>query len=462
MLLLPTLKNKRWIHLLLLSLLYVSFYFWIGVIVVGDTAFYISGSVRVSPLYPLLLRTFRAVFSEEHVYTAVVIFQELLLAYAIFSLTAYLDVRFKTGVFWNMAATGLLVFLLYVMRPLFVGRRTEFFFCNAIMTEGITYPLYLLFFKYLFAAVDEHAPKRLIPAAVLSFLLTSTRGQLFFLPLVLLAALPAACKTRTGGAETPKKRIIFRALAVAGVYAALTFAFSIGYHYLSTGAPTSTTMGKEVLLTAAVYNSDSEDLAALPPDSEARAILGTALEQSEAAGYTYRFASGGLFARYRHYEDNYDLVRIKLLNAVSAYYGTSDETVMAGAMRRMSQSLPALLLRVRSQYLATAMRNLIAGLARAVSQMSRFGLLVAAGVYACCFVCVFGSFKFARERYHSARVFLLLALLAALLNALFCCFGVFALSRYSYYNFPLIYLGLMLFFRQVLLDVIAALRRRKA
>jgi len=180
MLILPSLKNRRWLRLLLLAAIYISFYFWIGVIIVGDTHAYVTGSVRVSPLYPLLLGLFRAVFTEAYYFTAVVIFQELLLAWAIFSLTEFLDVRFSLGFVWKTLAAGLLVFLMYLLWLITAGRQTECFFCNAIMTEGIAYPLYLLCFKYVFAAVDARRPKYLLTAAALSFLLTNTRSTAVF------------------------------------------------------------------------------------------------------------------------------------------------------------------------------------------------------------------------------------------------------------------------------------------
>ena len=64
MLMLPRFDQKRSFYLVILCAFYLSFSLSIGVIWAGDSLWYLSGSMRVSPLYPLILKLLRLLFSE--------------------------------------------------------------------------------------------------------------------------------------------------------------------------------------------------------------------------------------------------------------------------------------------------------------------------------------------------------------------------------------------------------------
>ena len=447
MLMLPRFHHKRYIFLAILCVFYLSFSLTIGVIWEGDSFWYLSGSMRVSPLYPLILKLLRALFSESVYPYVLIAFQQILLAYAIFSFTDMLEREMRLTWYWRAAFCAWLAFMLYAFRLLIIGGDTETFFCNAVLTEGIAYPLYLLFVKYWFLAVKKRSYRYLLSAAAISFLLTSTRGQFYWLLLALLAGFIAVWRKQKNEAH-PVRAVWVKALGVAAAYALLAFGLSAGYHALATGSAGGTTLGAEVTLAAALYDCDEEAIAFLPEGGEEASVLGATLKTAEQNGWTVSAATGGMIARYRHYESYYDKLRMEYLQQLSNYYGAGDyhnlpSSVLAQSARRYTALMPRLIANCFPQYMQTRLVNALAGVVRANSIMNLPGVLLSAAVYLVCFVFLFLTRR--KDAYADARLLAKGTLLFIGLNALFCCFGVFALSRYMYYNFPLVYLSLLLF-----------------
>lgn len=442
---LPRFRQRRWLYLALLSAFYLSFSLTLGVIYVPDTRWYMEGSVRVSPLYPLLLQLFRALFSEAVFDRALVVFQELLLAYAIFSLTDMLERELDLRWYWRAACCAWLAFMLFSFRLVIIGADTETFFCNAVMTEGIAYPLYLLFIKYWFGAVRRKDGRLLLVAAGVAFLLTSARGQFYWM----LVALFIGCLLLLKGREKRARRALcVKALGTAAAYALLTLCFSAGYHYAVTGSATGTTLGAEVALAAVLYDCDEDAADFLPEGTEARDVLESTLHTAKENGWTVHAARGNVSERYRHYEDSFDLVRIEFLKQIAARYGVAD--YMELPAERLSKSaqtyaayVPRLIAENSGPYVRTRLLNLLAGVVRSNSIMNMPGICLSFAVYLCC--ALFLLLARGRAAYAGAGLFLKTVLLMIALNALFCCFGVFALSRYMYYSFPLVYMGLALY-----------------
>ncbi|MDO4572790.1 MAG: hypothetical protein Q4C13_05435, partial [Clostridia bacterium] len=440
---LPRFRQGRWLYLCLLCLFYFSFNGTVGVIWAGDSSLYLAGSVRVSPLYPLLLRLFRSLFSEAAWPWALIVFQQALLAYAIFSFTDMLERAFHFRWYWRAACCLWLAFMFYAFRLVAIGMHTETFFCNAVLTEGVAYPLYLLFFKYYFLALREKDGRCLLYAAAFAFLLTGTRGQFYWL---LIALFIGFVPIRRQGMRRPW----LKALGVGAAYAVLTLGLSVGYHYLATGVPTGTTLGTEVMLSTVLYDCGDDAGAAdfLPEGSEERAVLSATLETSIANGWTSGAAEGDWIERYRHYEEWYDSLRMTFLEEIARFHGEASyeampQELLAESVGRYSRLLPRLIADHLGAYARARGVNALIGLIRSNATLSPAGAALSAAAY----LVGIGLLLFTRRQtaYADARRFLKALLMCILLNTLFCCFGVFPLSRYMYYNFPLFYIGLLLF-----------------
>lgn len=306
---LPSFRQRRWWYLLALGLFYLSFSFTVGLVDAADAGWYIRSSVRVSPLYPLLLNLMKLVFTERLYLKAMMVFQQLFLAYAIFSLSDALEREMGLAWYWRAACCAWLAFMLFSFRLLIIGSHTETFFCNAILTEGIAYPLYLMFIKYWYLAVKRAEGRALLGAAAAAFLLTSTRGQFYWLLVALFIGLVMILGQKPKADKLARKKLWGGALAGAAAYAVLTLAFSVGYHYVLTGTATGTTLGVEITMAAVLYDCDTSSADFLPEGSEERIVLEKTLHEAPDNGWTVHDAEGNLLARYRHYEDSFDEVR---------------------------------------------------------------------------------------------------------------------------------------------------------
>ena len=432
----PSFKNKRWILLVVLCVYYLSFLAVCGVIICGDSFYFQTGSVRVSPVYPIVISLFRAIFSESGYEYPLIIFQELIMAYAVFSFTDALEKTTGTGRVIRWLTAGLIAFFFYAFRVILIGRDTDTVFCNAILSEGIAYPLYLFVVKYLFLALQEKKAGFLIPATVFTFLLTSTRGQMYWLLIALLIVFLTVTRGRS-------LRVRAKALIAAGLFVFCTFALSIGYHYFRSGSVTSTTQASETFLTTVLYESAPEDIEKLDIGDMEKGILTDTLEYSKSNGWLSDSAPSDLIGAYRHYEDSFDRIRIYFLERVASCYGYHDDTDTPGELLSMvcgacSKAIPDLVGEHFGSYIRTRAINLIAGIVRSNSIFSKPGFIWSAFLYlvSIAILIVYGK--------GSRMVFLKLCLLLILLNSVFVSLGVFALSRYMYYNFPLHYAALLL------------------
>ena len=447
MLISPFRLKKSWPLLALSVCVFLGLYIGYGIVYANDSYTYLVGSVRVSPLYPLLIALLRAVFPEALYLHALVLLQELLAAYAVFSLLSYIGKRFSLH---PAALTILLLAFIgsYFLRLFMVDEAA--LYCNAILTEGLTYPLYFLFVKYAFMAWDSRNLRYLFTAFLLAFLLAGVRGQLICLFLV-VAILFLAIVKKSEAPLPVRRRVWFCAGALGIVYFVALALISAAYNYAISGAASQTTMGKETVFGAVLYNCDAEDAALFAAGSPEQAILTETLSAGEAEALTYKGAPSDFIGRFKHYEASHDELRDILRAAVIKVdrrgYQTDDEQRLA-MTSHIDRMLPALLWNNLGRYLRNCTVNCFGGLVRSNSIMRAMGVVLSAFVYAFCLVFLLLSGK--RPSLDGEKRFLLLVLMCTLINAMFCSFGVFELSRYVYYNFPCIYLALALYMSALL------------
>ena len=437
----PFRSKRNWPLLFILLCGFLALFFRYGVVYANDSYTYLNGSVRVSPLYPLLILLFQSVFSTDTYLQALVVFQEILTAYAIFSLMAYVRERFRMrGVVWYFL--GAAFACAYILRLVMVGK--EALYCNALLSEAVAYPLYFLFVKYAFAAWDEGNWKYFSTAFLFAFLLACVRGQMLFLFIFLFVEfllLKRSAETKKAARRLWLKMLLYAACFFIGISAA-----SVAYNYALTGEASQTTMGNEVILGALLYNGGTEDASLFPDGSKERAVLAETYAQAEAEGLTYASAPTGFLGRFQHYQSSFDPLRGVLMQVLYRQYGIESlsENEQRVAVAGFAASVvPRLFIDNLGEYLHNALVNCLGGLVRSNSILNLPGVLWSAFVYALCAICLLLTRKFpflARE-----KRFLTLILVSTLSNAVFCAFGVFELSRYVYYNFPFFYLSVALF-----------------
>ncbi|MBQ6426053.1 MAG: hypothetical protein IJJ92_04595 [Clostridia bacterium] len=435
-------RNKKTRYILpVLAILCVLLFVRFGVIGGSDSKAYITASIRVSPLYPSVIALLRLLAGESAYLQVLAVLQCLLLAYSIYSLMVMIGERFGLSPLLTGAAS-LGFFGLYLLRLFIVGE--EALYCVTVMTEAVTYPVYYLFVKYAFSAWDETEPKYLLTAAVLAFVLAVTRGQLIclFLVLVALFLILLFKMKRAGAKRSALKRFTVRSTVCAVCYFLGITLFSCVYHFAASGTFTTTTMGKEAVLGAVLYNSSASDIEVFDHGTEAYRFLSAAMTEAEQEGLTYKASKGGVADRFRHYEASHDELRECLLDHIKSAYGIKKSSTEARliVVSIADTCLPVLLRMNFGRYLGNCAVNAFGGLVRSNSILRIPGIIWSFLLYGLSVVFLFLK----NGAYKKEQRFLSLILLSILINALFCSFGVFELSRYVYYNFPCFYLALFL------------------
>ena len=435
-------QNKKTRYILpVLAALCILLFIRFGMILGSDTKAYLTASIRVSPLYPSVIALLRLLAGESAYLPVLAVLQCLLLSFSIYSLMVLIGDRFGLSPLLT-GALSLGFFGLYLLRLFIVGE--EALYCITVMTEAITYPVYYLFVKYAFSAWDGTAPKYLLTAAVLAFVLAVTRGQLIcmFLVLIALFLILLIRMKRAGAGKAALKRYTVRSAVCAACYFLGIALFSCLYHFAASGTFTTTTMGKEAVLGAVLYNSSASDIEVFDHGTEAYRFLSAAMSEAEREGLTYKASKGNIADRFRHYEASHDELRECLLDHIKSAYGIKKSSTEARliVVSIADTCLPVLLRMNFGRYLGNCAVNAFGGLVRSNSILRTPGIIWSFLLYGLSAVFLFLK----GETYKKEQRFLSLILLSILMNALFCSFGVFELSRYVYYNFPCFYLALFL------------------
>lgn len=200
----------------LLLLTGIIFYFFLGkrwISIEDDSPFYLgdAGHEGVMPIYPAFLRLMRVILGEAYYLDGAVIVQSLLAVACTMLFVAALKRRFGLKLWEEL--------LLYVacMLP-FSIYLPESGITHQIMTEGLTYSLFYIYFLFLLNFVMDRKYSWGIALIIMSFILMFIRSQLMLLLLSTFAAFVYVVIRKLGARENAKKLItvFIGALVVAG------------------------------------------------------------------------------------------------------------------------------------------------------------------------------------------------------------------------------------------------------
>ena len=173
--------------LLFLIVIFTVLLFAGGVRLYPDTESYLQMSPIRDPGYPLLLKGLTTLFGQAG-FVIVGLLQNGLAVISIYLTACCIGSKFEKT--YLMFLTAFCFILPYVVTPLFAS--SGIILTNAMISEGITLPVYGLFVLNLLKAVweDNRKMQYLITALLLAFLLAITRGQMLVtLPVWLITAL---------------------------------------------------------------------------------------------------------------------------------------------------------------------------------------------------------------------------------------------------------------------------------
>ena len=279
------------IQVLFSILFYLFFAFHDGAVICVDSPTYINMDITREPLYPLLLEGMRRIFGSDYLF-ATVIFQSLLAAVAAFSIPLYL--RKKQQISYLFAWLLMLIPMACSLLCRFAAKRASMY-SNSILTEGIACSLFLLFIRFLLDYVLDKKKSALLYAGIISFLLISTRKQMYFTVILLFLAIIFVNREKT----QLKKGILIALLCVAAVIAA-NKAFDNLYGYVLRGTANTHSGDDRFLATVVFYTSEREDGERIT-DPEAKELFYEIYDICDAQGYLKHSAGKGWKERVTHF-----------------------------------------------------------------------------------------------------------------------------------------------------------------
>ncbi len=306
-------KEKRWeIGLLGFCLLfYLIFPFLDGPVWCVDSNSYAAMDITREPLYPTFLWVFRRMFGEGNYLMPVVAVQSVLGAYAAWKLAVTVK-EYKEGS-RILAVLAVCFQIGVVLLNRFVAKRGSSYTVS-IMTEGMGFPLYVLFIVQLYKYMMEKRARNLAGTAVLAVLLVSLRKQML-LTLCLMAVvfiLYFLIKKREG------KKLLGLLLLTALLLLTGKGADRL-YNYLVRGQWVEHAGNSMGVLCTLIYTSGEAD-DRLFQDETLKRFYTEINRQAGEAGCKISYAPKDSMGLMTHYADSYDVIGYGMINPVVQGY----------------------------------------------------------------------------------------------------------------------------------------------
>ena len=431
------------IRCLVCLIFYASFCFIFGPVLGADSRGYINMIAAREPLYPLILAFFRLIFPESIYLNAVVLFQNILQAFAVCFCVEFFKKRFQL----NEVVTVLMYLIHFGVAVMcqFISERAAVY-SNMIMTEGITMSLWIIFITLLIKAVLDDSKMAYVFVMVVLTLMMAARKQMAVGYIVTMAAV-VLCRI---GRDNIKKYLIRAALVAAGLGLSVLLVFGIMgvYNFALRGKFAKNTRDMNLVLTTTLYVADRED-AKLIGDDVARKLFSETMSILDKNGSNISYAGSGWESLAEHYEYHYDLITIDTTKDLFEEYarneGYSDEMeIQAEADRLSGVIVRSLVVDNLGKYVKIYISSVLTGLVNTVAHKSTLLNIYAFVVYVTAIVMIVLCY-FKKELRDTSDTALIVTG-AILVNVGVTAALIFCQSRYMIYNMALFYMVLLLMF----------------
>lgn len=436
-------KNKVFsLAILSVSLLfYLFFAFYDGALICVDSPSYINMHISREPFYPMFLAFLRALFPNqgEFYLTVAAFLQSILAAVAAWSLTMFLrrEMKLSYGISFLVLSVPLAVSFLCR----FAAKRSSMY-SNSILTEGIACSLFLLFFRFLLDYCYHQSAKSLITAAVISFVLSATRKQMY-LTVILLAISIIAVNI----IKKHYKRGILQLFLCSLCILAAVKALDYGYNYFRNGIFTTHSSDSRFVETMIFYVSEPEDAENIE-DGEIRELFREIYAVCDENGYVKHDAGSGWYNRVSHFGDNYDCIQIDTMWPMLEDYVRSRYKVDGALLEKQvdiitNDTIRSVFPEVWQGMLETFFDNFLSGLVTTVAQQKPVLIAYSLLIYGLYILLLIINIR--KEGLSRLSALGMATLLSVILNVAVVSCVIFCQTRYTIYNMPLFYIsGLLL------------------
>lgn len=421
----------------------------------GDTDQYLNQYVMREPIYSLLLQIMGWI-TKEYFAWFVILFQNVLAIVANAMFVRYLRKTFTVPKAFIPLIVGIML-APHIATPL--ASESHFVLTNSLLTEGITFSVYLFFVKYIMEMLWSGSlfGKNTWYALAWAVVMSLIRGQ--FMTLLVVWLLVGIYKALFG--KKKQQSIIFLMVFV------LTFfgrgLLVKGYNYCEQGMFVGTASGKTTAFANVLYVADREDGEAIT-DETLRQLFYTIYDAIYDAELNYSFAPNGVIEKGLYQEMCHDSIKFDyFLEITKSYIGDTKgiyvdqyQQLMIEADEIAAQMQKSLLPEVLGRYVSTYISIMILGFIRSIAFLHPILNWYTLCAYFVVILMVFGLWR--KNHQDKSVMFMLLVLLMLVGNVSATGLFIMCLSRYVLYNFSLFYIaGLLMLVK--LLDYVRIKRK---
>lgn len=430
--------NIQKVILPVITIALMAFFFMAdGVVWGGDTQGYLNMDIGREAGYSLFLHFFFLIFGETGFAQAAVIFQLILWGISMLVLTCTIAELWDLQAGSTVIVWAIQVFFLLLLK---YASGLGAVYANTLLTEGITYPVYFLFFKTVLQLNREYSHKRMAELLVYCSILTFVRTQL---AVTFMAVVFFWFIKMLAGCFPVKKWLGLLFGCLAG--AALVMGGQKLYTYVLYGMPQGTVGSGSFFMTSGLYNAveGDEDLYETQEDKR---LFRDLYELSLQEKANYRFMDTGIFLPLsEHYSQNFDKIKFEVVSPYFyKYFAESqnmDEVQIQIEMDRINRKLglPLFLSHLREkaeQFFQECLRGYMRTVAKG-GFVFWIPVLIIYLVYLCALAC---SFKLKERRAKDAGWSALFVLIVSTGNIMLTAFMIFCEPRYVLYNMAPFYI----------------------
>lgn len=430
-------KKRRTFECTTLILLLLFYLFWAlydGAVICVDSESYITMSLAREFFYPLFLAILRGIFGANNFLLMAAIIQSILQGYVVWNVTVYLRKQFSL----NMLYTGMVILIQIAVSLLnrFVALRGSMY-SNSIMTESICIPLFILFIRYIHEYVVDKKRRSIIIACFLSFIMISTRKQMYVtIVLILVVWIVKHYKAW-------KKLVLGLIIAMAIIVGSK--ACDKLYNYFVHGSFVGHVNDSRFVLTMMMYTSEREYVDKLP--QELQPLFLAIYDICDEKGYLMHSCDRGWLNEVSHFGDHYDNIQIDTMHPMIVEYANtlSDEPVDQQKITDQitNTMIVSLAPTCAFKILHCIWNNFLSGLVTTVAQRKSILIAYSFVIYALYVILLIYHICKSKKKGKIDAVtwFAILTALAIVSNVGLVSMVIFCQTRYTIYNMALFYIA---------------------
>lgn len=437
-------RHANYIIIALTIVIYTAFYILDGAVLGVDTAGYQNMVLAREPGYSLLIRLFMVIFGERY-FAQALVFCQMFLACVVTCLLTFAVKRI-----WKLE--GISVGIVWVIQIVFLlvcrfGSGRAAIYPSLVLTEGVTYSLYFLFFKAMLQLNQEMSKKRLAEVITYCILMMLVRSQLIvtFLGLIAIFFFKAVFK------QLPWKKWIF---IIGSCLAGILFVTSMDKLYTQSlyGVPTGVVGSNSFFFVSGIYGAQETDVE-LFANEEERIIFSEIYEICRTKGLNAQYAGDGFLGDIEHYAECFDTIKFTVVfDYMWQYYAKQgiedpiEQEILTDTMLK-KMGMPLFWDNIAVKIKASA-QDIIKGMMRTIAKASPILIPYVITAYGCFVFLLIGLFHKQKSCMTAwAGLFVLLMLIG---NILAVSLLIYAEPRYLLYNMGPFYIVGYLMLREMI------------